>query len=135
MGGLEYLLKPCARLDTRLHPVLDPGVVSSLEYECSVTQSTPGDYCYFSGGTVGRFCEPIRAKAKGRKWKHSSGAKRRYSCVFTFTCNFGSPTRPSYGFWRSGLLTSEGNQKYRLCLDQTCYSLVTQYHGRLSNRC
>ena len=32
-GGLESLLNPCARLDTRLHPGLDPGVGSSLEYE------------------------------------------------------------------------------------------------------
>ena len=37
-GGLEYLLNPCARLDTRLHPVLEPVVGSSLEYECSVTR-------------------------------------------------------------------------------------------------
>ena len=36
-GGLEYLLNPCARLDTQLHPGLEPGVGSSLEYEYSVT--------------------------------------------------------------------------------------------------
>ena len=47
MGGLEYLLNPYARLGKRLHPGLDPGVDSNLEYECSVTQSPPGDYCYF----------------------------------------------------------------------------------------
>ena len=33
LGGLESLLNPCARLDTGLHPGLDPGVGSSLEYE------------------------------------------------------------------------------------------------------
>ena len=38
MGGLESLLNPCARLDTRLRPGMDLGVRSSLEYECSVTR-------------------------------------------------------------------------------------------------
>ena len=42
LGGLEYLLNPCARLDTPLHPGLDPGldpgVGFSLECECSVTR-------------------------------------------------------------------------------------------------
>ena len=31
------------------HPVLDPEVGSSLEYEYSVTQSPPGDYIYVKG--------------------------------------------------------------------------------------
>ena len=61
LSGLEYLLNPCTRLDTRLYmgldPGLDPGVGFSLEYECSVTQSPPGDYFYIKGGTVGQFCE------------------------------------------------------------------------------
>ena len=38
LGGLEYLLNPCARLDTQLHLGLDPGVGFSLEYECIVTR-------------------------------------------------------------------------------------------------
>ena len=38
LGGLKYLLNPCAQLDTRLHTGLDLGVVSSLEYEYSVTR-------------------------------------------------------------------------------------------------
>ena len=46
LEGDEYLLNPCKRLDTRLHLGLDSGVGSSLEYEYSVTQSPPGDYCY-----------------------------------------------------------------------------------------
>ena len=46
LGGLESLLNSCAQLDTRLHPGMDPGVGSSLEYECSVTQFMPGDYFY-----------------------------------------------------------------------------------------
>ena len=37
LGGLEYLLNLCARLNTWLHPGLDPGVRSKLEYKCSVT--------------------------------------------------------------------------------------------------
>ena len=37
-GGVEYLLNPCTGLNTRLHPGMDPGVGSILEYECSVTQ-------------------------------------------------------------------------------------------------
>ena len=77
LGGLESLPKPSTRLDTQLHPVvdpsLDPGVGFSLEYECSVTQSPPGRYFYFKGETVGRFFEPSQAKAKGRKWKPWSG--------------------------------------------------------------
>ena len=36
MAGLEYLLNPCARLDERLHPGLDPYVGSSLDDEYSV---------------------------------------------------------------------------------------------------
>ena len=31
LGGLEYLLNPCAPLDTRPHPGLDPEVGTSLE--------------------------------------------------------------------------------------------------------
>ena len=38
LGGLEYLLNPCVKLDTRLHTGLDPGLGSSLEYEYSVTR-------------------------------------------------------------------------------------------------
>ena len=67
-GALSSLLNPCARLDTRLHPglepVLDPGLGVSLEYECSVTQSPPGDYlsvkCW-DGALILRV-EPIRGK-------------------------------------------------------------------------
>ena len=88
-----------------------------------------------SDGTVGQFCEPSQGKAKGRKWKHSIGAKRRYSRVITFSRIFGSLTWPSSGFWRSGRLLSDGNQKYRLCLVQSWYSLEKRPHGRLSNRC
>ena len=43
-GGLEYLINPYVRLDTRMHLGLDPVVGSSLEYKCSVTQSPLGDY-------------------------------------------------------------------------------------------
>ena len=42
-------------MDTRLNQVLKPGVVSSLEYECSVTQLPLGDYCYvkwWDGGQI-----------------------------------------------------------------------------------
>ena len=31
LGGLEYLLNPCAQMDSRLHPGLDPEVGSSLD--------------------------------------------------------------------------------------------------------
>ena len=37
LGGLESLLNPCLRLDTRLNPVLDPGVGPRLEYEYIMT--------------------------------------------------------------------------------------------------
>ena len=37
LQSLEYLLNTCAKLDTRLHPVLDPEVGSILVYEYSVT--------------------------------------------------------------------------------------------------
>ena len=42
LGGLESLLNPCTRLDTRLdtrlYLGLDPGVGFSLECECNVTR-------------------------------------------------------------------------------------------------
>ena len=38
LGGLESLLNPCARLDARLHPGLDPEVGTSLDDEYSVTR-------------------------------------------------------------------------------------------------
>ena len=41
---IEYLLNPCPRLDTRLHPGLDLELGSRLEYKYSVTQLPPGDY-------------------------------------------------------------------------------------------
>ena len=34
---LESLLNPCIRLNTQLHPVLEPEVGSRIEYEYSVT--------------------------------------------------------------------------------------------------
>ena len=37
-GGLEYLLNPYSRLDTRLHSGMDLGVGSSLECKCSMTR-------------------------------------------------------------------------------------------------
>ena len=40
-----------------------------------------GIIAMLSGGTLGQFCEPIRAEAKRKKWRHSSGAYRRYSHV------------------------------------------------------
>ena len=46
LGWLEYLPNHCARLDKRLYPVLDTGVIFSLEYKYSVTQLPPGDYYY-----------------------------------------------------------------------------------------
>ena len=42
LGGLGYLLNPCARLDARLYPE----VGSILDDDYSVTQSPPGDYYY-----------------------------------------------------------------------------------------
>ena len=59
VGVLECFFNPCARLDTRLLLVLDPGldlgVVFSLECKCNVTPLLPGDYFHFKGGMVGRF--------------------------------------------------------------------------------
>ena len=70
LGGLESIINPCARL----HPGLGPGVGSSLEYECSVTQSPPVDYCYVKwcdGGPISR-AEPIqgeRPKVETLEWR------------------------------------------------------------------
>ena len=70
--GLEYLLNPCAQLDTPLYPGLDLEVVSSLEYEYSVTRSPPGDYSYIKWWDGGKY---FQAELCGRrKWKLSSGA-------------------------------------------------------------
>ena len=55
LGGLEYLLNPCARLDTQLHLGLDPEVGSSLDDKYSLTQSPPDDYYYvkwWDGGQI-----------------------------------------------------------------------------------
>ena len=46
LAGVQSLLNPCSLLHTRLYPVLDPKVVSRLEYKYSVTQSPPGHYSY-----------------------------------------------------------------------------------------
>ena len=51
LGGFEYLLNPCVRLDTRLHPGMDPGVGSILEYKYSVTHVAT------QGGLVYPMCE------------------------------------------------------------------------------
>ena len=36
----------------------------SLDYDCCMTQLPPGEFFYDKGGTVGRFCETVLAKAK-----------------------------------------------------------------------
>ena len=38
LAGLDSILNACTRLDTRLHPGLNPEVGNSLEYKCSVTR-------------------------------------------------------------------------------------------------
>ena len=56
-GGVESLLNACARLDAQLRLVLDLEVGSRLDYEYSVTQLTPGDYCcvkWWDDGPVSR---------------------------------------------------------------------------------
>ena len=57
LGGLEYLLNPCSRLDAQLHPGLEPALGSNLDDEYSVTQYQ-GIIIISSGGTVVRFHEP-----------------------------------------------------------------------------
>ena len=68
-----------------------------------------------SGRAVGQFFEPRRAEpsrgeAKGRKWKHLSGALRRYYRVSGFPRIFCSLTQTSSGFWRFDRLPSEGSK-------------------------
>ena len=46
LEGLEYILNPCAWLDTWLHLGLDPEVGPRLEYYYSVIQLPPEDYSY-----------------------------------------------------------------------------------------
>ena len=76
LEGLESLLNPCARLDTRLYPGLDlrldPGERFSLECECNVPNCRQG---IISMLRVGRWADfASRAEAKGRKWRPRSGA-------------------------------------------------------------
>ena len=60
-GFQESLLNPCAGLDSRLYPGLDPDLGSGPEYEYSVTQSPPGDYSYVKGWDGGPgFRKPCR---------------------------------------------------------------------------
>ena len=66
-GGLKYLLNPCTRLDTLLYLGQYLGVVSNLEYKCSVTQSPLEDYCYvkcWGGGPILR-ADPRRKDESG----------------------------------------------------------------------
>ena len=60
MTGKEYLLNPCAKLDSRLHTGLDPEVVSIIDYEYSVTCVATKVACHIPyviwsrGGVSGR---------------------------------------------------------------------------------
>ena len=92
MGGLKYLLNPCARLDTRLHPGLDPGldprVGFSLECECNVPNRRQG---VISMLRVGQWAD-FASRAKPRRKVESGdpgGAPRCYSRVSVYPSIFG----------------------------------------------
>ena len=94
------LFNPCTRLDARLHPGLDPEVVSSLDDKYIANQSMPVDYYYakwWDGGLI-----PRDSTKKARtKLKDTSGAESRNSRVFTFPRipgTLGTPDRPYYVF-------------------------------------
>ena len=134
MGGLESLLNPCARLDTQLHPVLDPGVRSSLEYEYSVTQSSPGDYCY-----VKWWCSRLILQANPRQ-KGQSGntqvAPKDTTPVFPDSPKFLVPrVCPLPVFDGLTVFRPRGTKNTGYAWLSPCCGLVTRPHGPLFNRC
>ena len=99
LGGLEYLINSCARLDTRLNLRLDPGVVSSLEYEYSVTQSPPGDYRYvkwWDGGPILQ-ADPRQKDESGSTWVAPISAKFMFPTFPEFLVPRLSPLPGFYG--------------------------------------
>ena len=134
LGGLESLLNPCARLDTHLHPGLDPGVGSSLEYKYSVTQSPPGDYFYvkwWDGGPI------LRANLRQRdKSRNSRVTSKDATPVFPdFPVFWGPRLSPLLGFVGLTVFRQRGAKNTGYVWLSPCYGLVTRPHGRLSKRC
>ena len=112
LEGLSYLLNPCTRLDTWLHPGLDPGVRSSLEYKYSVSQLPPGDYRYvkwWDGWQILR-ASPRRKEESGNTQVAPKGAHPVFPAFPIFLV---FPTSPSSIFQWCDCLSSEGNQKFR----------------------
>ena len=90
---------------------------SSIEYKYSLTQSTPGDYRYVKLWDSGPIlqAEIMRKDESGNTQVALISAKPMFPAFLRI---FGSLDFLSYGFRRSDHLPSEGDQKYRLCLDQ-----------------
>ena len=100
----------------QLHPLLEPEVGSSLEYEYSVTKSPLGGYSYVKWWYVGPI---LRANPCEEESENSRVVPKGATPMFpSFPIFLGLPIRPSSGFQWSDRLPSEGAQKYRLCLAQ-----------------
>ena len=118
LGGLEYLLKPYARLDERMHTVLDPEVGSSLDDKYSVTQSLPGDYYYvkwWDGGTIPRArTKKARNKNERRNWRR----KAQLLCFYhsLYLGDSGNSDSAFFVFRRVWPSSIRGFPKSRLCL-------------------
>ena len=123
LGGLEYLLNPCARMDTQLYLVLELRVGYIIEYKYSVKQSPPGYYCYVKWWDVGTilWANP--------RWtdesKNTQVAPISTKSVFIAFPVFLVPQlSPLPGFGGLTLFHQRGDQKYRLCLDHPLLRLI-----------
>ena len=79
--------------------------------------------------------EPNQSKVKGQKWKDSSGAERRYSCVSVCSVFLFPRLDPLLVFEGLTVFCLWGTKNTGYACAQSCYGLVKRPHGRLSNRC
>ena len=132
-GGVESILNPCTRLDTQLCPGLNPGGGSSLEYECSVTQSLPGYYRYvkwWDGGPILQ-ADPRRKDKSG----NTGVAPKGTTPVFPdFPVFLVSRISPLPGFNSLVVFHQRGTKNTGCVCLRPCYLLVTRPHVRLSNQ-
>ena len=133
-GGVESLLNPCARLDTWLHTGMDPGLGSSLEYKYSVTQFSPGYYCYvkwWDGGPI-FWAKPRQKDESGNIWVAPKGATPMFPDFPIFLNPWIDP-RPVFDDMT--VFHQRGTKNIGYAWLGPCYGLVKWPRGCLSNRC
>ena len=107
-----------------MYPGLDPGVEFSLEYEYSVTQSPPGDYCYvkwWDSGPIFR-AEPRQKDEIGNTQVAPKGATPVFPAFPVFLV---PPLSPLPGFDGLTIFRKRGNKNTGYAWLSPCYILVT----------